>query len=206
MIRQTFRLFLTAALLLGGAPLLSAAPDDPQAAAERLQATVQEVVDMFYAEGNRDLSLAAREQMVRDALDDDFSFRVMVQRAFGRNWRQLSADQQDTAVDLLARLILRSYTSDYGETERPTFAYDEPNLITDKRMEVASEVSVEGKTYKMLYRLARLESGWQVYDVLVEGVSLVGNYRKQFDSHFQRGGDADDLLSKLRAKLAEGEA
>ena len=50
------------------------------------------------------------------------------------------------------------------------------------------------------YRLARLESGWQVYDLLVEGVSIVSNYRKQFDSHFLKKG-GDELIDQLETKL-----
>ena len=56
----------------------------------------------------------------------------------------------------------------------------------------------------MVYRLGRLQSGWQIYDIVGEDISMVSNYRQQFDDHFRKG-NGQQLIEKLEDLLNEGE-
>ena len=63
-------------------------------------------------------------------------------------------------------------------------------------------MTLSDKKINVSYRLAKLESGWQVYDLIAEGISIVSTYRKQFDSHFLKG-DGDELIDQLETKISE---
>ncbi len=68
-----------------------------------------------------------------------------------------------------------------------------------------TSVEYEGNTYSVAYRMQQGESGWRIYDVIIEGVSMVGNYRSQFDAIIKRGG-ADALLQALAENLEKAQA
>jgi ABC-type transporter MlaC component len=69
-------------------------------------------------------------------------------------------------------------------------------------MEIPSTVDLGDKQVNVLYRLGRLKSGWQIYDVVAEDISVVSNYRQQIDDHFRRG-DAEGLVAKLKELLTK---
>jgi phospholipid transport system substrate-binding protein len=74
------------------------------------------------------------------------------------------------------------------------------DLGNDKR-EITSTASAHGDTVNVIYRFGKIDGKWKVYDVLAEGVSIVGNYRQQFDAHFEKK-SAADLIELLKTKLA----
>ena len=61
--------------------------------------------------------------------------------------------------------------------------------------------NLQGAKYELVYRMAKTPSGWEIYDLVIEGVSLVANYRKQFDQHFAKGSSAKDLVARLQAQI-----
>ena len=177
-------------------PVAVRAADDP---APTLIATINGVVDL--ALGQSPAVIQERLPAIRVRMDESFATAVIVQRAFGRNWARLTAPQQAEAIDLLGRLIIRSYAIQLSSGERPTITVDASRDIGPDRREVVSSVVHRGDKINVIYRLGRIDGEWKVYDVLAEGVSVVGNYRQQFDAHFQKGAAAE-LLALLRDKLA----
>jgi phospholipid transport system substrate-binding protein len=124
-----------------------------------------------------------------------------VQRTLGRNWSRLTPAQQAEAVDLVGRLIIRTYALQLSTGERPVITVTASRDIGPDRHEIVSTVVQQGDPVNVVYRLGRIDGEWKVYDVLAEGVSVVGNYRQQFDAHFQKG-SAAGLLALLQNKLA----
>jgi len=177
------------------APLRAA--DDP---APALIATINGVVDL--ALGQSPTVIQERLPEIRTRMNETFATDVIVQRAFGRNWRQLTPAQQAEAVDLLGRLIIRTYALQLSTGERPVITVTASREIAPDRREIVSTVARQGDTVNVVYRLGRIDGTWKVYDVLAEGVSVVGNYRQQFDTHFQKS-SASELLTLLKNKLAE---
>lgn len=202
MIHRTSLAWLAAGLLLALAPpTLRAAPpaDDPTPA---LQATINAVLDQTV--GLPPSAVEAKLDQIRTTMSQSFAIEAIVQRAFGRNWAKLAAPQQAAAIDLLGKLVIRAYAVEIATGERPVVKITSSRLIAPDRREVTSTISQGGKTVNVVYRLAPFEGKWKVYDVLAENISVVGNYRQQFDAHFQNG-DADSLLQTLRDKLAAPE-
>jgi len=188
---------LAATFALAASPAHAAAPSaDP---APALVSTFNSVVDAVI--GQTPDAITAKVPEIRAKMSETFAIEAIVRRAFGRNWAKLTPAQQTEATDLLGRLVIRTYATQLSTGERPVIKIISSKQIAPERWEVVSTASQEGKTVNVIYRFAPFDGKWKVYDVLAENVSVVGNYRQQFDEHFQTK-SADDLLKTLRAKLA----
>ena len=191
--------FLILAVGFGVASLaggnLRAAPDPAPA----LVATINGVVDL--ALGQSPATIQERLPQIRTRMSESFAIDVIVQRAFGRNWSRLSPTEQAEAIDLVGRLIIRTYAIQLSSGERPVITVTASREIGPDRHEVVSTVVHQNDTVNVVYRLGRIDGKWRAYDVLAEGVSVVGNYRQQFDAHFQKN-SAAALLTLLKNKLA----
>jgi phospholipid transport system substrate-binding protein len=183
------------ALLVPALPLRAA--DD---AGPTLMATINGVIDLVL--GKSPTVIQEKLPEIRERMSGSFATDVIVQRTFGRNWQKLSPADQKEAVDLVGRLIIRTYAIQLSTGERPVITLATSKEIGPDRREIVSTVSRQGETVNVVYRLGPIDGKWKVYDVLAEGVSVVGNYRQQFDQHFQKG-TAAELLTLLKNKLAE---
>lgn len=183
------------ALLLSAVPLR--ADDDP---APAVVATMEAVVDMTI--GKPPGVIEGMLPEIRARMEESFATRVIVQRAFGRNWQKLSPAQQDEAIDLLGRIVIRTYATQLSTGGRPVIKITASREIAPNRREIVSTITQDGQMVNVVYLLAPIDGAWKVYDILAEGVSVVGNYRQQFDSHFQSG-TAEGLIELLQKKLAE---
>ncbi len=178
-----------------------AAGEDP---ARKLHDTVEAALDAIYGEGCLETSREEKEARVREAVEARFSLRVIIRRAIGRNWEKMTADEQEQVVELIARLVVRTFVNNLNGNARPEVSFGETVTVTDKRIEVPSTVEADGQTYHVTYRMGRLASGWEIYDIVAEGISVVSNYRQQFDEHFRtQGGDA--LIARLNTLLENEE-
>lgn len=134
-------------------------------------------------------------QKVRPVLEKNMSFAAMTRRAIGPGWRTFTPDQQKKAISLFTDLIIRRYAGRYTIGERPEVTYKAATTPAPGRAEVPTLVLYKGSKYEVIYRLEQSED-WRITDVVVEGVSFVGNYRSQFDAQFQKGG-ATAVLAAL---------
>ena len=184
-------------LILGVARTSSAAPvDDP---ATMLRSSIDEMLSVAYA-GHGDENLAAR---VRPMVEKSFALDLVTRQAMGPGWRQFSAAEQKRITDLFSELLIRTYSARVVGTERPKISYGAPVELAPDRREIPTRVitSSSNDPIAVVYRLIRLPAGWRVYDVLIEGVSFVANYRAQFDEIIQKGG-APAVIRTIEAKLA----
>jgi phospholipid transport system substrate-binding protein len=175
----------------------AASPSDPTA---QLHSEVDQVLALAYS-GQSSETLVER---ARPLLERDFSFELVTRQAIGPSWRQFTASDQQKITDLFTRLVIRIYSARVVGTQRPNIAYGKSVTLAPDRCEIPTRVAPPNtdKPYSVAYRLINLPSGWRIYDVLIEGVSFVANYRAQFDELAQRGGAAA-IIKALEAKLAE---
>jgi len=194
-----FRFILKSApvlLLFAAVPLSYGSGDDP---ATMLRSSVDEVLSIAYS-GRENQTLPAR---VRPALEKCFAFDLVTRQAMGPGWRQFSATDQKRAIDLFSELVIRTYSSRVVGTQRPKIAYGTTVMVGADRCEIPTRVtgSSSNEPISVVYRIIRLPAGWRIYDVLIEGVSFVSNYRAQFEELIQKGG-APLVIRTLEAKLA----
>jgi phospholipid transport system substrate-binding protein len=146
-----------------------------------------------------------RRAIIRRIANDTFDFRDIAQRSLARHWQARTAAERDEFVPLFADLLERSYI---GTIEMYTggekILYVSESLDDDQTAVVRTKiVTRQGTEIPVDYRMHRVGEHWLVYDVSIEGISLVSNYRAQFD-RIIRGSSYKLLTDKLRAKKEEG--
>lgn len=126
------------------------------------------------------------------------SFDAMTRRAVGPGWRQFTDAQQTEAIRLFTALVIRSYSGKFTPGELPTIDYKSAQSPAPGRVEITTTTTYKGSKYDVVYRLELLGAkGWRVTDIVIEGVSMVANYRTQFDARFKAGG-ADAVIGSLK--------
>jgi phospholipid transport system substrate-binding protein len=175
----------------------AAAPGDPVG---QLRGEVDQVLAIAYS-GQSNETIVDR---VRPLLEKDFSFELVTRQAIGPGWRQFTPGEQQKVTDLFSRLVIRIYAARVVGTQRPNIAYGKMVTLGPDRCEISTRVTAANgdRPYAVVYRLINLSGTWHIYDVLIEGVSFVANYRAQFDELVQHGGAAA-VIKTLEAKLAE---
>lgn len=154
-------------------------------AQQKLQKTITEVLAVADRAGSR----AALAQKVRPVLQRNVSFETMAKRAVGPGWRNFSSKEQQQATDLFTTLIIRTYSNKFTPGEHPSINYRGAIDLGSGRVDVPSTMVYKGSHYSVTYRMEQI-SGWQITDVVIEGVSMIANYRAQLDAQFKRGGAA----------------
>lgn len=166
----------------------------------KLEKTIQAALDVIYKGSCEECSSEEKQAKVREVVEANYDFDVIIRRAIGRNWRAMSEPEQERVLELVKQLVLKAYVQGLEGKDRPEVELGKVIPINDKRIEIESTVSLDNKTYYVTYRLARLSSGWQIYDIVAENISVVSNYRQQIDDHFRKG-DGAGLITRLEELL-----
>lgn len=191
---MTFRPFL--ALLLSAPWLIQSAAAQTAEAQSRLQLAVNEVL----AAADRAPSRSALPERLRPALRKHVSFETMTRRAVGPGWRQFTAQQQQQATQLFETLIIRTYSNKFTPGEHPAITYKTAVSPGAGRVDVPTSMLYQGGRYSVTYRMEQI-GGWRITDVVIEGVSMIANYRAQLDAQFKKGG-ANAVISSLSQSVS----
>lgn len=184
-LRFLLPLFLAAAPLAASAQLAEAQT--------RLKTAVTEVLSVADRAGNR----SALPEKLRPVLQKYVSFETMTKRAVGPGWRQFTPAQQKEASRLFATLIIRSYSSKFTPGEHPDITYQAATEPASGRVDVPTSMVYKGSHYAVVYRMEQM----LITDVVIEGVSLIANYRSQLDAQFKKGG-ANAVISSLTQSVS----
>lgn len=140
-----------------------------------------------------------RRAAIRKIVGGRFDFEEMAKRSLAQHWKKRTAEEQKEFVPLYSDLLENTYIKKIeryedekivyvGEKIEGTYASVKTNIVTTKEVEIPIE-----------YRLLKEGNQWRAYDVVIEGVSLVNNYRNQFNS-ILRSGTYEDLVKRMRNK------
>src|SRR5262245_34647014 len=173
-----------------------AAPAGP--ATEQLRARVERVIALLE---DRELKArpAARRAALRTAAIDIFDFTEITRRSLGRHWQTASPSERDDLVTLMTALLERSYLSRIEQYSGERIVFAGETLETDLATVRTRLITKGGVETPVDYRLYKVGDRWMVYDVSVEGVSLVASYRSQFNKIIQTS-STQGLVERLRAK------
>jgi phospholipid transport system substrate-binding protein len=148
---------------------------------------------------------AERRRLIKQTVDRRFDYREMARRSLGATWRNLSNSQRDDFVRLFAQLLEASYSDKIEKyAGNVKIDYIGENLDEDYA-EVRTVVVRANDRIPFNYRLLNEDGGWKVYDVVIEGVSLVSNYRSQF-SRIIHESSYTELVRRLQNKVNELQA
>lgn len=168
-------------------------------ATESVKGTISEVLRILEdGELKRPERSGDRRRQLEKVIGERFSYEEMAKRSLGAQWNKLNDAQRQEFVDLFRQLLTNSYIGKIEGYSGEQIHYLNERL-QDGYAEVRTKVS-SGKTEIPLdYRLLNKSGDWRVYDVVVDGVSLVSNYRGQF-AKILRTSPYEDLIEKLRNK------
>jgi phospholipid transport system substrate-binding protein len=171
---------------------------------EKLQGMIDATLDVIYSQTYASLSANEKKLKVREKIESSYDLDVMIRYAIGKNWRRMNEQEQLEVLELVKQLVLKAYVTGLEGKDRPTVTLGELTEIGKARIEIESTLVLDIKTYYILYRLRQMDSGWQIYDIVAENVSMSSNYRGQIDDHFRKG-SAADLIARLKDLLAKDE-
>ncbi|MGE5524156.1 MAG: phospholipid-binding protein MlaC [Rhodospirillaceae bacterium] len=192
-ISRFFAALLCGAFLAGAVAAAETAPD------ALVKSTVADVLQIIKQNRDRRTLVDVAEKKVLP----HFDFEAMTRLAVGKAWREATPEQRKALQDNFRALLVNTYTTALSqqETVDPTFDVKPVQLAAgQKDVTVHSVVTQPGRQPVAIdYRMERKDDGWKVYDVIVENLSLVTNYRSSFASEISKGG-INGLIKSLQTK------
>lgn len=192
--KKLFALFL--ALFVSATVVAEEAPD------VLVQRVTEEVLDIVRKD--KDIQ-NGHTQKVMELVDKkvlpNFNFTRMTALALGKEWRKASPQQQQQLTAEFRTLLVRTYSNALTSYKNQKIIYKPFKMApADVDVLVRTEVQQPGsKPVQLDYSLEKADGGWKVYDVVVAGISLVTNYRDQFNQEVRNGG-IDGLIAAIAAK------
>jgi phospholipid transport system substrate-binding protein len=170
-------------------------------ALETIQTQVNRVLEVL-----RDPALkgedakTAKAKQIESIANDMFNYTELSKRTLGRNWRKFNPQQQKEFIQLFSKVLEGVYMDRILEYSDEEVVFLKELQHSKSKAEVQSQIITASKTIPINYRMLQNSGTWKVYDVVVEGVSLIKNYRSQFNQLLRKE-KPEDLLQKLRDKV-----
>jgi phospholipid transport system substrate-binding protein len=172
-------------------------------AQEQLKGAIERVVSTLDSPAMKGEGKAAeRRAAVRQIANEIFDFGEIARRSLGRYWQPLSDAQRTEFVGLFGDLLERSYISKIELYGGEKIVYSGERMDGDLAIVSTKIITKNGTEVPIDYRLFRRGDRWMVYDVNIEGISLVSNYRTQFNKIIQSNG-YNTLVDRMKAKQTE---
>ena len=152
--------------------------------------------------GGKGLEEGVKVKQLEVAADETFDYVYLSRMTLGRNWLKLDEGQRSEFVDLYRRLLEKNYMGQLLAYTDEKVVFDRQTMLSDTKAEVDSNVVSSDKKIPITYRLIRRDGDWKVYDLVIEGISLVSNYRTQFNDILSRQTPAE-MLAILRKKVTD---
>ena len=150
---------------------------------------------------NEQLNYDDKRTQIRVIVKERFDFRAMSQRTLATNWKKTTDEEKEKFVELFSQLIENSYV---GKIESYTNErVDYPGeKVSGRKAVVETLIITSSADIPVDYRLYEKGDQWLVYDVIIEGVSLISNYRSSYQEIMKKEG-FDGLLAKMQEKIDE---
>jgi len=168
---------------------------------DQLQVTIDKIVEILRDPSLKDEGSAkARRQSLSKLIHERFSFEKMSQLSLARHWKDRTQEEKKAFAELFGKLLEETYISKIESytDEKVVFVKE---FVNNKKAQVNTKIVMENIEIPIDYRLYQTKEGiWLVYDLVIEGVSLVGNYRSQFDQILQKD-TYEKLVEELKKKI-----
>jgi phospholipid transport system substrate-binding protein len=128
-----------------------------------------------------------------------FDFNEMAKRSLGANWRRANPQQQKEFVLTFTALLEKTYADQIDLYNGQKVLYTGESIDGDYAQVDSRIIDKDGQTYSVVYRLHKIDGKWKIYDVIAENISLVNNYRSQFNRVIAKS-SFDELLKTMKEK------
>ena len=187
--RRTIPLLLLLVLAPGAKAWAGPATDQLRAYTDQVQKILQ----------NPSMSLAERREAVRQVAEQVFDVTETARRALGQHWQQRTPAEQDEFVKLFANLLEQTYIARIDEYGGEKLTYVSEQLDGDRGVVKARITTKNGTDVPVESRVLLKGNRWLIYDILIENLSLISNYRSQFDRVIRTASYAE-LVKRLQTK------
>jgi phospholipid transport system substrate-binding protein len=143
-----------------------------------------------------------RREQIRQIIAGRFDFGEMAKRSLGSNWQKANNDEQRQFVELFRELLEKSYADQIESYDGEKIVYGRESVSQDQADVDTKIVTKKGEQISINYKLRSAGNDWKVYDVVIENISLVNNFRSQFNRILANASFAE-LLKKLQSKSVE---
>jgi phospholipid transport system substrate-binding protein len=199
--RGLCRHFISGALVgVLGLVLVSVPSAFAGAAREQVQSAIEKVTAILNDPNLKsDAKKSERVERLRQVIFPKFDFAEMAKRSLGSNWQRRTPEEQQEFVKLFRELIENSYVGNID-----SYNGEKVNIVGEKQEKDFAQVNTKivnnkGEEFAVDYRLLQSSGDWKIYDVVIENISIVNNYRSQFNRVIAKS-SFEDLLQKLRDK------
>ncbi len=168
-------------------------PNDPNDPEELLQNKWDAVVSVLQ---NKDIDQKAKEKQISKIISPIFDFPLMAKLAlWRRHWPKFTPPQREKFTRLFSERLKRSYWKKIALYKDEKILF-KPKVQKKKTIYIPSELRYKDTKVDIVYKLRKVEKRWKIYDVEIQGVSILLTYRSQFDE-ILRHNTVEDLLSRL---------
>jgi len=189
--------------LLGVLAAIPAADGAGPGPTEQLRGAIDQILQVLEDPALKGSVRAAdRHRAVRQITDEIFDFEETARRAMAQHWRSLTPAQRSEFVETFSDLIERAYMSKIELYSGEKIQYPGERVEGDVATVATRILTKKGVEVPIDYRMLKRGERWRVYDVSIEGVSLVASYRTQFNNVI-RTSSYDELLRKMRSRVEE---
>jgi phospholipid transport system substrate-binding protein len=171
----------------------TAVADDKSAAEEVLKGKLEAVISVLQ---KKELEQEAKKKEIIEIVTPVFDFSLMAKLTLGRKfWPGLAEEKREKFTELFIKRLKESYLEKMTRYTDEKIVYNAPVQVK-KRVHIPTDLISKDNKISMLYKLYRSKHNWKIYDIEIEGVSVITTYRSQFDDVLSKG-TIDDLLKKL---------
>lgn len=175
---------------------------DPKLCVEK---TVNGIIKVLEARADVTKLTESDREKIRKIVTGRFDYREMSKRSLGQAWKDISENEKVGFTDLFRKLLERSYGNRLASFRNQKVVFNDAEYKRDKARVKTNVIDLDKQT-PVEYRLHQTPTGWQVYDIRIEGVSLVSNFRKDFSEEIKQHGGFKGLVHALEEKVKKLEA
>jgi len=168
---------------------------------DQTRETVDKVLGILQSGANGD----QRRQQLRDTIYPRFDFPEMAKRSLGSHWSRRTPQEQQEFTKVFTGLLESSYVDKIETFNGEKVVYAREQVDGNNAEVFTKVVTKKGEEFSINYKLHRVGGEWKVYDVVVEDISLVNNYRSQFN-RILANASFDELMKKLQQKAPDMKA
>ncbi|NOR73068.1 MAG: ABC transporter substrate-binding protein [Mariprofundaceae bacterium] len=165
-----------------------------------IEGTVNEIIQILEAREDKTKLTEEDRENIRKVVAGHFDYREMSKRSLGKAWKSTSESERKNFTELFRKLLERSYGNRLASFREQRVEFDDAQFKKDKAR-VKTRVVDVNKEIPVEYRLHQTSTGWQVYDIRIEGVSLVSNFRKDFQEGIRKNKGFEGLVQALEKKV-----
>jgi phospholipid transport system substrate-binding protein len=149
-----------------------------------------------------DANKKAKEKRLESIADQMFDYIALSKLTLGRSWKQFNKEQQKEFVTLYRSILEKAYMDKILSYTDEKVLFDKEMMLSEKKAEVQTRIITKSAEIPINYRVYLKDGQWRVYDVIIEGISLIKNYRTQF-REILANNPPEEVLKILREKTGE---